>query len=1446
MKKFYSLLVLLLLGMMVSRAAETTFGSDFSSSNWTTVTADEEYTMTSGDITLTYEKGGNNTSPTQGQQSEHLRVYKNSQITLSSAAGNITEVTFTVVSGYDAKDFTVSGTALTSATWSGDAESVTFVASKQVRVSMITVTYEDGGETSGYKAPTILINGEAPATRYLQSELPIKFTVVSNNGVNNPKFYYCVNGNVNDISSGKTSGEVELNLGDRSVYDLVLGSNTLQVQEWMDENGSELSPVATVSFSIVSTVSTLAEVNALDDHTAFTFSGRTVVLGKKNRNMYIADADNSAGTLMYSGSNWGDDFTFGKEIAGGWSGTKTTYFTKPEVTGPSDVTLTGNEVTLTPIEITAADLTLANFGRYAVLRSAESTGSAITDNTGASVVTFNQFEVDVPTEGTYDLYGVIGWNNDVGQFMILNAEAVGGTPQPTTYTVNISADIVNGSVTADPAQAESGTTVTLTVTPDNGYKLDLLEVNSVDGAPIETTAGETEGVYTFTMPEGDVTVSATFVEEGGEEPVGDGFVLVTSANDLTNGTYLIVWNEGSLAMNGGLTDNLDAVGNSIEVTISNGVIEATEDALAAAFTYDSTAGTFKGAGGLYMGQTSDANGMQSSAETAYENAVSLNEDDNSVNIVSGGAYLRYNKAQNQTRFRYYKSSTYSSQQPVHLYKLAGGETPEPVMTVAKPIISGETPFYGSTTVTITCETEGAEIHYFMGATALATADSPVYTGPFEISEATTVSAIAILDGVESEVAIKEFATVNTVSSIAELAALDDNTEVYFAGRAIALAQSGKNLYVQDDDKGMLIFGDIDPTYTLGDVIPAGFHGIKTVFRSQLEMISPAGLEPAVDNVYVTPLEAGIADVNAENFGRYAVLRGATVTESTVAIGDESVTLYTARNFCDMPEDLDATYDVYGIIGIFNQTLQFLPMQFVLNEPVLEPHAIVLDIVGQGAIEGAPGDAPKDEVITFSLVAEEGWRVKELKATYADPTGEPVELECAPGDAEGIYSFTMPDAEVTIHATFEQYVFAITAAECRGGAIEVDAEAEVGATVTFELLPEDYYVIGDIHVTYNDATGTPVELEYQVGETEGVYSFTMPAADVTISAEFNRMPQYGITTYAENAQIEIDVEAAHEGDNVEFTVVVEEPFELVSVGATYIDVTGNVDDPIEIELQGPDENNRYSFTMPAGRVTITAVAAEMFEHMTLAEVLETGVVGETYIIDTDIAVYSEGVTQPGMGSMFFATDNEDIYFPLVVTEDRAVDWPVAGLAQGFKATPLELNGVKVLLFVDGDVADLEYAIEPVTVDKEFEPVDNKVYRVNGYIQEIDGEFYLTEFSGKYDQIYKSNVKLMMDYVDIDADEFILGERYEFIAVPILKSAIPAAPRRAQSTLNNYELIVLSPTVDALTGIGTLIADDVVKVTYVNAAGVTSDKPFDGLNIVVSQHADGSVTAVKVLK
>ena len=76
--------------------------------------------------------------------------------------------------------------------------------------------------------------------------------------------------------------------------------------------------------------------------------------------------------------------------------------------------------------------------------------------------------------------------------------------QKTQHTVTVT-DLANGSVSADKAQAYEGETVTLTVTPNDGYKLQSLTVTAGRDQIEIPVSG-----YSFTMPDSYVYVSAEF------------------------------------------------------------------------------------------------------------------------------------------------------------------------------------------------------------------------------------------------------------------------------------------------------------------------------------------------------------------------------------------------------------------------------------------------------------------------------------------------------------------------------------------------------------------------------------------------------------------------------------------------------------------------------------------------------------------------------------------------------------------------------------------------------------------------------------------------------------------------------------------------------------------------------------------------------------------------
>ena len=226
---------------------------------------------------------------------------------------------------------------------------------------------------------------------------------------------------------------------------------------------------------------------------------------------------------------------------------------------------------------------------------------------------------------------------------------IGGTEVLTVTTTNAGGATINWSTSDGTKVSLSGSGNTRTIT-------------GVAAGSSTITASITVNGHTYSA-ECTVTVSAPV-------PASDGdYIKVTSAPDDWTGTYLIVYESGSLAMNGGLT-TLDASGNSIAVTITDDKIAAnsTNDAASFNIASDDEGGwTIKSKSGYYIGSTKDANELNSSTSISYTNTLSLDVDKNAV-IQGESSIMRYNKTSGQERFRYFKAATYTVQQPIALYK----------------------------------------------------------------------------------------------------------------------------------------------------------------------------------------------------------------------------------------------------------------------------------------------------------------------------------------------------------------------------------------------------------------------------------------------------------------------------------------------------------------------------------------------------------------------------------------------------------------------------------------------------------------------------------------------------------------------------------------------------------------------------------------------------------
>lgn len=225
-------------------------------------------------------------------------------------------------------------------------------------------------------------------------------------------------------------------------------------------------------------------------------------------------------------------------------------------------------------------------------------------------------------------------------------QTIGADGGEITFTVNTE----NGAVVTAKSSANW-------LIIDNTFKATALANNTTE---------ERSATITFSAESCDdviVTVSQD-AQSTGEDTNSIKYTKITSLGELTDGEYIIVYENGNNAY---VYNGKDAVNGYTDATVSNGSI-TTDEAFAGEVTIAAMSGGYslKVAGG-YMYGSSGSNKLNFNSSTAQPNEIKF-ESDGSAKIISNTSVLRFNAATNQMRFRYYKSSSYSSQKAVALYK----------------------------------------------------------------------------------------------------------------------------------------------------------------------------------------------------------------------------------------------------------------------------------------------------------------------------------------------------------------------------------------------------------------------------------------------------------------------------------------------------------------------------------------------------------------------------------------------------------------------------------------------------------------------------------------------------------------------------------------------------------------------------------------------------------
>ena len=246
---------------------------------------------------------------------------------------------------------------------------------------------------------------------------------------------------------------------------------------------------------------------------------------------------------------------------------------------------------------------------------------------------------------------------------------------------------------------------------------------------------------------------------------------------------------------------------------------------------------------------------------------------------------------------------------------------------------------------------------------------------------------------------------------------------------------------------------------------------------------------------------------------------------------------------------------------------------------------------------------KDDTVTLT-VEKEGTDIVTVTAKNGNTDVALTEVREAAQDeaaaqattekAKTVYTFTMPDGDVTISVTKAAKTYAVKVADANKDTLKITSpEADLdkvaeGTSVTVVATPKDGYTLtaDGVVVTYGDNQTLKATPDTEKANT---YTFAMPAGDATVSAAFEEVKKYNVTVAdtVENGTVGVEQKTAAAKDVVTVTVTPNTNFKYTdgSLKATYTD--GGTKKEINDFKAVDGKENTYTFEMPAADVTVSA-------------------------------------------------------------------------------------------------------------------------------------------------------------------------------------------------------------------------------------------------------------------
>lgn len=448
--------------------------------------------------------------------------------------------------------------------------------------------------------------------------------------------------------------------------------------------------------------------------------------------------------------------------------------------------------------------------------------------------------------------------------------------------------------------------------------------------------------------------------------------------------------------------------------------------------------------------------------------------------------------------------------------------------VAKPSITDVTDgvtYEENKTVTITCGTSDATIYYSIDGQNPATE----YTEPFTLSDngEYTIRAYATKSGmIESDEADEVTITIDkpftTIASF--IAAEPTNKKLAFTAEsnAVVMGRTNSRIYIQDPTGGIYLYvqaghgknwakekkvvGTLTGTYELNENTPrmvvTDFG--ETVATADGSIPDAVVIEGAIDAENFAANRNKLVTVSGLNFQSESVADGGTIT---ITRGSDTYNIYNAFNALTshvLPLSTTAC-SVTGILGYYNNKYQLMPID--ANCIVTNANAVLPTLSVSGSTDSEnPTAVAEGKEITVTPATGMTSTLKDGTADATDLTSATVvtiDVDKAIKVTAAREYYANAEATYYYHADPSLTERAISKAAMTNGSVTVkngDDIVEVavnGATITLLVAPSTNYHMTSISVTDADAGNVDLT-EVTAGE---VYTFTMPAKAVTVSATF---------------------------------------------------------------------------------------------------------------------------------------------------------------------------------------------------------------------------------------------------------------------------------------------------------------------------------------------------------